>query len=184
MSNGEALGPVTESAGRVLLVDGDPLKRKLRLTSMTQKGIGVCVAADAAEARLLVREAPYDLVLIDLPRDRRAALKLGSDIKQERPEQRVCFYVDRPHFLAAAPLLEDRSLVATRADSKQRLNALITRTCDHLPGRGRLLEAAWRMCLLRRTKDGSAARPFDDGVAAKDSFGQAVRLAESIGLDA
>ncbi len=184
MINTEALGSVTESVGRVLLVDGDPRKRKLRLTSMTQKGIGVCVAEDAAEARLLVRESLYDLVLIDLPRDRRAALELGSDLKQERPEQRVRFYVGRPDFLARAPLPEDQSLAAGRAGPKEKLNALITRTCDHMPGRGRLLEAAWRMCLLRQRRDCAAAKQSAGDDVAKDSFGEAVRLAEGIGLDA
>jgi hypothetical protein len=186
MINTEALEsadvrPSLETGRRVLLVDTDPVKRKLRLASMTQMGIDVCIATDAAQARLLVRESPYDLVLINLPRDRQGAVKLGNDMKDERPEQSVCFYVGQPGYLAANPLPESESLSGRRTDPKKDLNSLITRTCDRMPGRGRLLEAAWRMCFLRRGRSGSP-KPVN-GDAAKDSFGDAVRLAERAGLD-
>ena len=172
-----------EFGRRVLLVDTDPIKRKLRLASMTQVGIDVCLATDAAQARLLVRESPYDLVLISLPRDRDGALKLGNGIRDERPQQAICYYVGRPAYLATMPLQDSESPQGRRSDPAKDLNALITRACDRMPGRGRLLEAAWRMCFLRRGR-GAAAQPPTNGDAAKDLFGQAVRLAEGAALDA
>lgn len=187
MTPTESLGPATdtrpslEPARRVLLVDTDPVKRKLRMASMAQVGIDVCLATDAAQARLLVRESLYDLVLINLPRDRHGAVKLGNDVKCERAQQLVCFYVGQPAYLSVTPLAESESPSERRSDPKKELHALITRTCDRMPGRGRLLEAAWRMCFLRRTQVEPLKPASRD--AAKDSFGEAVRLAESAGLD-
>lgn len=163
--------------GRVLLVDTDPRKRKLRLASMTRIGISVVCATDAAQARVMVRESPYALVLIDLPRDRQGALKLCADMKEDRPEQPVRFFVGKPSYLGANPLQEHESAEAGPADPRKRIHALIARTCDRLPGRGRLLEAAWRMSFLRRERripePNSAV-----GESVQTSFADAVLRAE------
>ncbi|MBZ5648171.1 MAG: hypothetical protein LAN37_13225 [Acidobacteriia bacterium] len=169
--------PVHVDNNRVLLVDTDPGKRKLRLASLTRMGINVCCATDAAQARLLLRESPYDLVLINLPRDRQAALKLHADMKEERPEQSIRFFVGKPSYLASKPLPEHESGNDGAADPAKKLHALIERTCDGLPGRGRLLEAAWRMTFLRRGRGVPPPIPTNGG-SAQHSFGEAVRQAE------
>jgi len=174
--------PVGIGNDRVLLVDADPRKRKLRLASMTRMGISVCCATDAAQARVMVRESPYALVLIDLPRDRQAALKLRADMKEDRPGQSVRFFVGKPSYLGLNPLHEHESPEAGPADPRKRVHALIAKTCDGLPGRGRLLEAAWRMTLLRRERCGPAPSPTMEG-SAQSSFAEAVRHAEKESRD-
>ena len=104
--------PIALDKNRVLLVDADPGMRKLRLASMTKVGISVCCATDVAQARLLLRESVYDLVLIYLPRDRDAALKLRDDMKEDRPGQSIRFFVGRPSYLALGPLPEHLSVTA------------------------------------------------------------------------
>ena len=170
------LPPIVLDKNRVLLVDGDPGMRKLRLASMTKVGISVCCASDAAQARQLLRESVYDLVLIDLPRDRIAALKLRDDMKQDRPQQSIRFFVGRPSYLALGPLPENLSAKKGPADPKKRLHALIEKNCEGIPGRGRLLEAAWRMTALRRARAVSSGE--SDRVPSQHSFGEAVRQAQ------
>lgn len=176
--------PVAEPAPtdhhRVLLVDTDPSKRKLRLASLTRMGMSVCCATDAAQARMLLRESPYNLVLINLPRDRQAALKLEADMKEDRPEQCIRFFVGKPSYLAQRPLPEHESGNDGASDPAKKLHALIARTCDGLPGRGRLLEAAWRMSFLRRGRSTPAISSNRE--PAQHSFAKAVRLAEIEGM--
>ncbi len=160
---------------RVLLVDANPAMRKLRLASMTRVGISVCCASDAAQARMLLRESTYDLVLIDLPRDRQAALKLRDDLKEDRPEQPIRFFVGKPSYLALGPLPEHLSARSAPLDPKKRLHALIAKNCDETPGRGRLLEAAWRITALRRERTSPAD---SEGAVGEHSFADAVRQAE------
>ena len=168
--------PIALDKNRVLLVDADPGMRKLRLASMTKVGISVCCATDVAQARLLLRESVYDLVLIDLPRDRDAALKLRDDMKEDRPGQSIRFFVGRPSYLALGPLPEHLSAKKGPADPKKRLHALIEKNCEGIPGRGRLLEAAWRMTALRQERAISSGQ--SDRVTGQHSFGEAVRQAQ------
>ncbi len=170
-----AASPAAFDNNRVLLVDADPGMRKLRLASMTRVGISVCCASDAAQARMLLRESSYDLVLIDLPHDRQAALKLRDDMKEDRPGQSIRFFVGKPLYLGLGPLPEHLPARSGPVDPKKRLHALIARDCDGVPGRGRLLEAAWRITALRR--EPKAAAPGDGG-PGQHYFGDAVRQAE------
>lgn len=168
--------PAVFDNNRVLLVDADPGMRKLRLASMTRVGISVCCASDAVQARLLLRESSYDLVLIDLPRDRQAALKLRDDMKEDRPEQCIRFFVGKPSYLGLGPLPEHLSAPSGPVDPKKRLHALIARNCDGVRGRGRLLEAAWRITALRRERTAPSAS--GDRAPGQHYFGEAVRQAE------
>lgn len=162
---------------RVLLVDTDPRRRKLRLASMTRAGLNVCCATDAVQARVMVRESPYALVLIDLPHDRDAALKLRADMNDDRPQQRIRFLVGKPSYLASNPLQQHESPESGPVDPNKRIHALISRTCERLPGRGRLLEAAWRMSFLRRQRRLPEAGRTP-GETAQASFAAAVLRAE------
>ncbi len=163
--------PVAFDNNRVLLVDADPVMRQLRVASMTRVGISVCCASDAAEARLLLRESSYDLVLIDLPLGRQEAMRLRDNMTEDRPGQSVRFFVGKPSYLARDPLPECRSARSGPEDRKKRLHALIAKNCDGIRGRGRLLEAAWRIRVLRRE------RPVRS-LSAEHCFGEAVRQAE------
>jgi hypothetical protein len=161
---------------RILLVDTDPGIRKLRLASMSRMGMSVCCATDAAQARVMVRESPYAMVLIDLRRDRQGALKLRSDMQEDRPEQVVRFFVGKPAYLARNPLLE-RESGNGKPDDPKKMHALIESTCNGAQGHGRLQEAACRIALLHRQQPS----PFlaATGVPSTgDSFAEAVRRAE------
>jgi hypothetical protein len=173
-------GPIRSIAAdnqRILLVDSDPGKRKLRLASMTRMGMSVCCAIDAAQARVMVQESPYALVLINLPRDRQGALQLRADMQEDRPKQAVRFFVGKPAYLADNPLLEHESANDVAGEPKQMMHALIERICNGPSGHGRLQEAAWRIALLRRQK----ASPFlaaPDSTPPESPFADAVRRAE------
>ncbi len=169
---------------RILLVDTDPGKRKLRLASMMRLGMSVCCASDAAQARVMVRESAYAMVLVNLVRDRQGALKLRADMQEDRPEQTVYFFVGKPPYLAYSPLPEHEPANSAPEDPKTKMHDLITRTCNGHHGRGRLQEAAWRIKLLRRQQ-----RPFPAetvlpraavavAAASADSFADAVRRAQ------
>src|SRR6266536_5904250 len=53
-------------AGRVLVVDDDPLNRMLLTRSLEQKGHRVGSAANGQEALEILRENPFDVVLLDI----------------------------------------------------------------------------------------------------------------------
>jgi CheY-like chemotaxis protein len=53
-------------AGRVLVVDDDPLNRMLLTRSLEQEGHRVGSAASGQEALEILREKPFDVVLLDI----------------------------------------------------------------------------------------------------------------------
>jgi PleD family two-component response regulator len=53
-------------AGRVLVVDDDPLNRMLLTRSLEQKGHRVGSTASGQEALEILRDKPFDVVLLDI----------------------------------------------------------------------------------------------------------------------
>src|SRR5436309_1385908 len=53
-------------AGRVLIVDDDPLNRMLLTHNLEQNGHRVGSAASGQEALEILREKPFDVVLLDI----------------------------------------------------------------------------------------------------------------------
>ena len=57
---------VDVAPGRVLVVDDDPLNRMLLTRSLEQEGHRVSAAASGQEALDILREKPFDVVLLDI----------------------------------------------------------------------------------------------------------------------
>jgi CheY-like chemotaxis protein len=88
---------------RVLLIDTSHAKRDLRAEVLRKFGIDVDCAADIAEARAWWRPALYDLVLINLERERGQRDRLCDDLRGATPPQRLAFLVGQPEYLSDSP---------------------------------------------------------------------------------
>jgi CheY-like chemotaxis protein len=162
---------------RVLLVDTNAGMRKQRAAVLRKHSLDVTCASDLGDARLLWRHEWYNLVLIDAGEDSSGALELSREIKEERPGQLLAFLVGEPHYLAATPEPGADGLPHAPRVSGEMLKTLLTRSSQAPQQRGRFLEVASRILVLRRLVD-----PGHDPALAHDvlsAFGDAVQRAEA-----
>ena len=69
---------------------------------MRTLGVTVHCASDAASAQVRMESGAYNLILVDLGRDRRGAESLVEAIKLKSPRQLVAFLVGSPLFVATS----------------------------------------------------------------------------------
>jgi response regulator RpfG family c-di-GMP phosphodiesterase len=84
---------------RVLLIDRDSLKQKLRAAALRNREVEVHTASDAADAGRLWREHAYDLVLIAAEENSEEAAALCSELKKSKPKQRIALLVGAPQYV-------------------------------------------------------------------------------------
>ena len=72
----------------VLVVDDEAEIRTSLEEILTEEGYGVATAATAAEALVLIQDAPYDVVLLDIWLPDRDGLDVLADIHALVPEKR------------------------------------------------------------------------------------------------
>jgi two-component system nitrogen regulation response regulator NtrX len=72
----------------ILVVDDEAEIRALLEEILREEGYSVAGAADAGEAIALLRDAPYDVVLLDIWLPGRDGLELLSDLRESPPETR------------------------------------------------------------------------------------------------
>jgi two-component system nitrogen regulation response regulator NtrX len=72
----------------ILVVDDEAEIRASLEEILREEGYGVAGAADAGEAMALLRDAPYDVVLLDIWLPGRDGLELLSDLRESPPETR------------------------------------------------------------------------------------------------
>ncbi len=72
----------------ILVVDDEAEIRTSLEEILREEGYGVAGAADAGEAAALLRDAPYDVVLLDIWLPGRDGLELLSDLREAPPETR------------------------------------------------------------------------------------------------
>ena len=72
----------------ILVVDDEAEIRNSLAEILHEEGYGVATAADAAEALVLLNDAPYDVVLLDIWLPDRDGLDVLADIRQLAPETR------------------------------------------------------------------------------------------------
>ena len=174
---GKPLPRTSVSKKRVLLVDTNAGMRQQRATVLRKHGLEVTCASDLQDARSLCRHESYNLVLIDAGEDRGGALDLCREIKGERPGQLVAFLVGEPHYLATSPEPGADGLPHAPRVSGEMLKTLLTHASQVLQERGRFLEVASRILVLRRLTDpGHDLAPAHDALSA---FGDAVQRAEA-----
>jgi len=102
---------------RVLLVDSMHSKRELRAEVMRKLGMDVDCAADIAEARSWWRPALYDLVLINMEKERGHRDKFCDDVRSATPPQRLAFLVGPPKYLGDSPNA-DEEMPVQKADDQ------------------------------------------------------------------
>lgn len=84
---------------RVLLIDRDSIKQKLRAAALRNCEVEVHTARDAADAGRLCRAHAYDLVLIAAEENSEEVAALCSELKKSKPEQRIALLVGAPHYV-------------------------------------------------------------------------------------
>ena len=72
----------------ILVVDDEAEIRASLEEILREEGYGVAGAADAGEAMALLRDAPYDVVLLDIWLPGRDGLELLADLRESPPETR------------------------------------------------------------------------------------------------
>jgi response regulator RpfG family c-di-GMP phosphodiesterase len=84
---------------KVLLIDRDSIKQKLRATALRNREVDVHTASDAADAGRLWKTHCYDLVLLAAEENSEEAAELCSDFKKSKPEQRIALLVGAPQYV-------------------------------------------------------------------------------------
>ena len=84
---------------RILLIDRDSLKQKLRAAALRNCEVEVHTASDAADAGRLWRAHAYDLVLIAAEENSEEAAVLCSELKKRKPKQRIALLVGAPQYI-------------------------------------------------------------------------------------
>lgn len=74
---------------RLLLIDDDPVFLRTLARSLERRGLAVSTAQQAPAALAALREADFDLVLLDLNLDGESGLPVLAEILRLRPRQRV-----------------------------------------------------------------------------------------------
>ncbi len=85
--SGAVLAAVPVSLGlRVLVVDDEPVNREMMVQHLAAQGFTVLQAADGVAALELIREAPPDLVLLDVMMPRKNGYKVLAELRPRFPE--------------------------------------------------------------------------------------------------
>ena len=71
--------------GTLLVVDDDEANRDMLSRRLERKGFSVTVAEDGSRAIELVRERPFDLVLLDVLMPGLSGLEVLRELRQEHP---------------------------------------------------------------------------------------------------
>ena len=82
---------------RVLLIDRDSMKQKLRAAALRNCEVEVHTASAAAGR--LWRAHAYDLVLIAAEENSEEAAALCSELKKSKPKQRIALLVGAPQYI-------------------------------------------------------------------------------------
>jgi CheY-like chemotaxis protein len=84
---------------KILLIDQNRIKQKVRATILRNYEIEVHTANSVAEAASLSTKHAYDLVLLAAQADSEEAAALSAQIRASRPRQRIGLLVGPPAFI-------------------------------------------------------------------------------------
>lgn len=134
----------------ILLVDANAERRALRRKILSMRGVEVVAACDVTEASSIWHRDRYDMVLIDIRRDRRGCLAWRDEIKKEKPQQIVAFLVGGPRYVDFEPLAYSYTAEEHGAQWGDSLRQAVKKSCESLPQRNSFVEARWRIAAARR----------------------------------
>lgn len=134
----------------ILLVDANAERRALRRKILSMRGVEVVAACDVTEASSIWHRDRYDMVLIDIRRDRRGSLAWRDEIKKEKPQQIVAFLVGGPRYVDFEPLADSYTAEEHGAQWGDSLRQAVKKSCESLPQRNSFVEARWRIAAARR----------------------------------
>jgi CheY-like chemotaxis protein len=80
----------------VLLVDDEPMMRKMMKSMLERRGVQVLDAGNAAEALAISREHAFDVLVTDIVMDGVDGWKLAESLIRERPALPVLFISGMP----------------------------------------------------------------------------------------
>jgi CheY-like chemotaxis protein len=84
---------------RVLLIDHDTTKQRMRAAALRNFEIEVQTARDIVEARQFWVEASYDLILLAAEEDSEIAVVVRDELRVRRPRQRLALLVGAPQYI-------------------------------------------------------------------------------------
>lgn len=84
---------------RVLLIDGDALKQRIRAAALRNCEVEVHTADSIADAGNLCARGSYDLVLFAAEEHSDAAALLCEELRKSRPKQRIALLVGAPQYI-------------------------------------------------------------------------------------
>lgn len=134
----------------ILLVDANAERRALRRKILSMRGVEVVAACDVTEASSIWHRDRYDMVLIDIRRDRRGSLAWRDEIKKEKPQQIVAFLVGGPRYVDFEPLADSYTAEEHGAQWGDSLRQAVKKSCESLPQRNSFVEARWRIAAARK----------------------------------
>ena len=101
--------PLPPSIPTVLVVDDEPISRRVAYRTLSEQGCRVLEAASAAETldALRMMNRPVDLVLVDVVMPGTDGVELAEQIFAEFPDQRILFMSAYPAEVLAQRGLQD-----------------------------------------------------------------------------
>jgi response regulator RpfG family c-di-GMP phosphodiesterase len=89
----------THDRRRVLLIDGDALKQRIRAAALRNCEVEVHTADGIADAGNLFARGAYDLVLFAAEEHSQEATLLCEELRKNRPKQRIALLVGAPQYI-------------------------------------------------------------------------------------
>jgi two-component system cell cycle sensor histidine kinase/response regulator CckA len=120
--------PLPPSIPTVLVVDDEPISRRIAYRTLSEQGCRVLEAASAAETldALRMMNRPVDLVLVDVVMPGTDGVELAEQIFAEFPDQRILFMSAYPAEVLAQRGLQDlRVLFLAKPYTRAELTAKV-----------------------------------------------------------
>ena len=140
----------TRNKPSILLMDANSERRALFKKIMALNGAEVVGACELGEAASIWHGGRYDMVLIDIPRDRQSCFAWRGEVKKEKPQQIVAFLVGKPKYIelnrsAGSHVCEERD--ARWGDP---LRKAVPESCDSLLQRHGFVETGWSIATAKK----------------------------------
>ena len=89
----------THDRRRVLLIDGDALKQRIRAAALRNYEVEVHTADSIVDASTLCARGGYDLVLLAAEEHSEQASLLCEELRKSTPKQRIALLVGAPQYI-------------------------------------------------------------------------------------